>query len=340
MPTRCCRSCRCWRTTRCCLHVLDDAAPCTTAEPSVRIGQRERERRRFRASPWWPAATGSGDAAGVVAVIGPTRMDYSKVIQAVRCGERGARRTYRREARLRRTSAGQREGRKATQAHGQGSVRGARRLEERDGRRDQEGVPPPRARAASGREQGARRRGPVQGAQRGVRRPVRPAEAQRVRPVRHHSRCGGRRQPLRRRRLRGLRGPVRRRLRHGRHLQLVLRRRRPARTRPAAPRRPRHGRGPAPHAGRGCRQASKKEIVYDRLAPCPDCGGTGLGEGGSEVTCPDCGGKGRVVTVQRTFLGDMQTAMPCKTLRRHRARPSRTPAPNAKARAACPTASA
>ena len=58
---------------------------------------------------------------------------------------------------------------------------------------------------------------------------------------------------------------------------------------------------------------AKKEIVYDRLAPCPDCDGTGLGEGGQEVTCPDCNGRGRVVTVQRTFLGDMQSATTCQT---------------------------
>lgn len=56
----------------------------------------------------------------------------------------------------------------------------------------------------------------------------------------------------------------------------------------------------------------EKEIVYDRLAPCPDCKGTGLGENGKVVTCPECGGKGRVVSVQRTFLGDMQTAATCK----------------------------
>lgn len=56
----------------------------------------------------------------------------------------------------------------------------------------------------------------------------------------------------------------------------------------------------------------EKEIVYDRLAPCPDCKGTGLGENGEVVTCPECGGKGRVVSVQRTFLGDMQTATTCK----------------------------
>ncbi len=56
----------------------------------------------------------------------------------------------------------------------------------------------------------------------------------------------------------------------------------------------------------------EKEIVYDRLAPCPDCKGTGLGENGKVVTCPECGGKGRVVSVQRTFLGDMQTTTTCK----------------------------
>ncbi len=55
-----------------------------------------------------------------------------------------------------------------------------------------------------------------------------------------------------------------------------------------------------------------KEIVYDRLAPCSECGGSGLGEGGEEVTCQECNGTGRTVTVQRTFLGDMQTATACK----------------------------
>lgn len=56
---------------------------------------------------------------------------------------------------------------------------------------------------------------------------------------------------------------------------------------------------------------AKKEIVYDRLSPCQDCGGTGLGEGGNEVTCPDCNGSGRVYTVQHTFLGDMRTTSSC-----------------------------
>lgn len=57
---------------------------------------------------------------------------------------------------------------------------------------------------------------------------------------------------------------------------------------------------------------AKKEIIYDRLAPCPDCGGTGMGPGGSEVTCPDCNGRGRVMSVQRTFLGDVRTTSACQ----------------------------
>ena len=46
----------------------------------------------------------------------------------------------------------------------------------------------------------------------------------------------------------------------------------------------------------------EKEIVYDRLAPCPDCKGTGLGENGKVVTCPECGGKGRVPDRQRVTV--------------------------------------
>lgn len=55
----------------------------------------------------------------------------------------------------------------------------------------------------------------------------------------------------------------------------------------------------------------KKEIIYDRLSPCPECDGTGLGPDGEEITCPECQGRGRVVTVQHTFLGDMQAASTC-----------------------------
>ncbi|MDR0500636.1 MAG: molecular chaperone DnaJ [Coriobacteriales bacterium] len=54
-----------------------------------------------------------------------------------------------------------------------------------------------------------------------------------------------------------------------------------------------------------------KEIVYDRLAPCESCSGSGLGEGGSFVDCDNCHGRGRIVTIQHTFLGDMQTQSTC-----------------------------
>ncbi len=57
----------------------------------------------------------------------------------------------------------------------------------------------------------------------------------------------------------------------------------------------------------------KKEIVYDRLAPCETCKGTGVGEGGKTVSCYECNGTGRVVSVQRTFLGDIQTQTTCPT---------------------------
>lgn len=60
-------------------------------------------------------------------------------------------------------------------------------------------------------------------------------------------------------------------------------------------------------AASGC----TKTIAYDRLAPCDDCGGTGVAEGGSLTTCPRCHGTGSVVTVQRTILGQMQTQSPC-----------------------------
>ena len=60
-------------------------------------------------------------------------------------------------------------------------------------------------------------------------------------------------------------------------------------------------------AAAGC----KKTVAYDRLAPCDDCGGSGVAEGGSERTCERCHGSGRVVEVQRTMFGQMQTQSTC-----------------------------
>ena len=66
------------------LHVFDDAASQTG--PVVRIGHENNDEALSGVSV---VATqyGRGDAAGVVAVIGPTRMDYSKVIKAVRLAQ-------------------------------------------------------------------------------------------------------------------------------------------------------------------------------------------------------------------------------------------------------------
>ena len=60
-------------------------------------------------------------------------------------------------------------------------------------------------------------------------------------------------------------------------------------------------------AATGC----KKTISYDRLAPCEDCAGSGMGEGGQEKACPRCNGTGYVTTVQRSIFGQMQSSSPC-----------------------------
>jgi molecular chaperone DnaJ len=44
---------------------------------------------------------------------------------------------------------------------------------------------------------------------------------------------------------------------------------------------------------------------------CPDCGGSGAGEGTQPVTCADCGGSGQVQRVRQSLLGQMVTSAPC-----------------------------
>ena len=60
-------------------------------------------------------------------------------------------------------------------------------------------------------------------------------------------------------------------------------------------------------AASGC----KKTVAYTRLAPCEDCGGSGAAEGGHLHACERCHGTGRVVEVQRTIFGQMQTQSAC-----------------------------
>ncbi len=63
------------------LQILDDAAG--GCEPTVRIGS-ENGSENLAGVSVVASHYGRGNAAGVVAVIGPTRMDYTKVIRAVR----------------------------------------------------------------------------------------------------------------------------------------------------------------------------------------------------------------------------------------------------------------
>lgn len=65
------------------LHVLDDAVQQSTGVPCVRIGS-ENDTAGLAGVSVVASRYGRGESAGVVAVVGPTRMDYSKVIRAVR----------------------------------------------------------------------------------------------------------------------------------------------------------------------------------------------------------------------------------------------------------------
>ena len=59
----------------------------------------------------------------------------------------------------------------------------------------------------------------------------------------------------------------------------------------------------------------KKEINYNRVQKCPECGGTGAEKGTTPKTCPNCGGKGQVRVQTRTPLGVMQTTKTCDNCR-------------------------
>lgn len=70
------------------MHIFDDAAAVSGGVPSVRIGSENRSAGLAGVSVV-AGSFGEGDSTGVVAVVGPTRMDYSKVIHAVQVA-RGA----------------------------------------------------------------------------------------------------------------------------------------------------------------------------------------------------------------------------------------------------------
>lgn len=55
----------------------------------------------------------------------------------------------------------------------------------------------------------------------------------------------------------------------------------------------------------------EKEVKFDHLELCPECGGTGAEKGSKPVVCPTCGGSGQVQTVARTPLGAFTQISPC-----------------------------
>ena len=54
-----------------------------------------------------------------------------------------------------------------------------------------------------------------------------------------------------------------------------------------------------------------KDIKFNRIEKCDDCGGTGAAKGTSPETCSACSGTGQVRVQQRTPFGVMQTQRPC-----------------------------
>ncbi len=55
----------------------------------------------------------------------------------------------------------------------------------------------------------------------------------------------------------------------------------------------------------------EKEIKFDHLELCPECGGTGAEKGSQPVTCPTCHGTGQVKQVMRTPLGSIAQIVSC-----------------------------
>ncbi len=59
----------------------------------------------------------------------------------------------------------------------------------------------------------------------------------------------------------------------------------------------------------------KKDVTYNRIEPCAECGGSGAEKGTSPTTCTQCHGTGQITVQQRTPLGVMQSSSPCPTCR-------------------------
>jgi molecular chaperone DnaJ len=55
----------------------------------------------------------------------------------------------------------------------------------------------------------------------------------------------------------------------------------------------------------------KRKLRMDVMDPCGRCSGSGAAPGTSPVTCATCAGAGEVRRVQRSFLGQLVSVMPC-----------------------------
>ena len=55
----------------------------------------------------------------------------------------------------------------------------------------------------------------------------------------------------------------------------------------------------------------KRDITFNRIERCSECGGSGAAKGSQVETCSECGGSGQVRVTQRTMLGMMQTTQRC-----------------------------
>ncbi len=59
----------------------------------------------------------------------------------------------------------------------------------------------------------------------------------------------------------------------------------------------------------------KKDIAYDRIERCPDCGGSGAARGSKPETCPGCHGTGQKRVTQRMMGMSFQSATTCDQCR-------------------------
>lgn len=55
----------------------------------------------------------------------------------------------------------------------------------------------------------------------------------------------------------------------------------------------------------------KKKLRVDVMDACTKCSGSGAAEGSAPVRCGSCGGSGEIRRVQRSFLGQLVSVMPC-----------------------------